>query len=220
MSKLSDLTKIPLLSRLSESERETLCDVLIERTAPKSSYIVYKDDPARSLFFILSGEVKINLVSPEGKEIVLAYLGEGEFFGELAILTGEDRSANVVATSECKLLVLSEADFKSKVLSVPGFSLAMMASLAERLTDATEKIGDLALFDVYRRVARTLKSLGEKQERDGSVVYIISERPTHQELASVVGTSREMVTRALKGLEEDGCILVEGKQIELVKLPR
>jgi len=220
MANLSEIRTIPLLAGLSDGELEKLSPLLIERSAAKGSYIVYKDEPARSIFFVLSGEVKINLVSPEGKEIVLAFLKAGEFFGELAILTGEERSANVVATTDCRLLALSENDFKANVLGIPGFALAMMASLAERLSEATIKIGDLALFDVYRRVARSLKSLGEKLETDQGIIYRIAQRPTHQELASIVGTSRGMVTRALKGLEEDGCILVEGKEIRLVKLPR
>ena len=130
MAKLDDIRQIPLLAELSSDDLGKLSELLNVRTASKGSYIVYKDEPARFIFFILSGEVKINLVSQEGKEIVLAYLKQGEFFGELAILTGEERSANVVATSDCRLLALSEADFKENVLGLSGFALAMMRSLA------------------------------------------------------------------------------------------
>ena len=210
-----------LLSELSDTELEAFSDKLSEKQAKKGSYIVYQNDTAKNLFFILSGEVKINLVSREGKEIVLSYLKEGDFFGELAILTGGERTANVVAQTATKLLMLPESKFHEMLETSPGFSLALMRSLAERLRDATTKIGDLALFDVYRRVARTLKSLGTRVESsEGQTSYVIENRPTHQELASNVGTSREMVTRALKGLEEDGCVRIDGKRLELLKMPR
>lgn len=215
----SRLREIPLLSDLDSSELEKLRSVMRDRRTPKGSYIVYADDPGPNLIFIASGKVKITLVSDEGKEIVLAHLGKGEFFGEIALLTGEDRSANVVALTDCELFHLSKEDFYQHILNNTGLALAMLKELAIRLRQASSKIGDLALFDVYRRVARTLRSIARGEEIEGETVYVIDERPTHQELASMVGTSREMVTRALKGLEEDGCITLVGKRVELRKLP-
>ncbi len=213
------LRKITILSGLDSAELVQLGSVLKERRAPKGSFIVCADDPGPSLMFISEGSVKINLVSQDGKEIVLAYLEEGDFFGEIALLTGEDRSANVIAIEDCRLFVLSAEDFKTHIMKSFGLSFAIMRELAERLRGASSKIGDLALFDVYRRVARSLKSLGTPATEGDSTVYVIDKRPTHQELASIVGTSREMVTRALKGLEEDGCIVMDGKQIIVRKLP-
>jgi CRP/FNR family cyclic AMP-dependent transcriptional regulator len=101
----------------------------------------------------------------------------------------------------------------------PGLSFALMKELALRLRAASAKIGDLALYDVYRRVARTLKSMAKPEIENDEEALVIDERPTHQELANMVGTSREMVTRALKGLEEDGCITVESKRIKVIKMP-
>ena len=216
--KQEELRDISLLSELEGPELESLRAVLREKRVPKGSFIVYADDPAPSLLFLAEGKVKITLISDEGKEIVLAQLEDGDFFGEMALLTGADRSANVIAQTDCKLFVLAERDFKEHILRSSGLALAMMRELATRLRRASEKIGDLALYDVYRRVARTLKSLS-KEELDESS-RVISERPTHQELASMVGTSREMVTRALKGLEEDGCIVIQGKRIVIHSLPR
>ena len=213
------LQQIPLLSGLSEAELGALGEVLQERRIPKGSYIVYAADPGPSMMFLAHGKAKVTLVSTEGKEIVINNLSKGDFFGEIALLTGEDRSANVVAVSNCTLYVLSETDFKQHIINNSGLSLAMMRELALRLRGAVAKIGDLALYDVYRRVARTLKSLAELKVVDEEEVLIIEERPTHQELASMVGTSREMVTRALKGLEEDGCVVIEDKRIEVRKMP-
>ena len=213
------LMRIPLLSQVPEAELQQLGTLLRERKVTKGSYIVYAQDPGPSIMFVHEGRVKINLLSDDGKEVVLANLGEGEFFGELAVLTGEERSANVVAVTDVKLLVLDAEDFNRHVLSHSGLAMAMLKELAVRLRASTAKIGDLALYDVYRRVARTLKSLGISEIKEGREVSIIADRPTHQELAAMVGTSREMVTRALKGLEEDGCIIIDGKRIEVRKLP-
>lgn len=219
MISLSELRKIPLLVELSDEELTRLATVMKERRTPKGSYIVYVEDPGPSMMFIAEGKVKINLISNDGKEVVLATLEEGDFFGEIAVLTGEDRSANVVALADCRLFVLGSDDFNRHILENSGLTRAMVKELALRLRTASTKIGDLALYDVYRRVARTLKSMGKPTMKDGKEIHIIEERPTHQELASMVGTSREMVTRALKGLEEDRCIVVEGKHIEVVKIP-
>jgi CRP/FNR family cyclic AMP-dependent transcriptional regulator len=214
-----ELKRIPLMEEVAAPELEALAAVLRERRAPKGSFIVCADDPGPSMMFIADGEVKINLLSRDGKEVVLANLGEGEFFGELALLTGEDRSANVVALTDCRLLVFNKEDFDKHLSTYTGFSRVLLRELAYRLRNASSKIGDLALYDVYRRVARTLKSIGESFLRDGKEIFIVADRPTHQELAAMVGTSREMVTRALKGLEEDKCILIDGKKIEVYKLP-
>lgn len=219
MPDVNKLRQIPLLAELEQDELTQLVEVIKERKAPKGSYIVYVDDESRNIMFIAQGEVKVSLVSDDGKEIVLAKLGQGDFFGEIALLTGEDRSANVIATEDCVLYVLQDDDFYRHVIKTGGLSLAMMRELAQRLASASSKIGDLALFDVYRRVARTLKSLAKEEERPDGNYLVIEKRPTHQELAAMVGTSREMVTRALKGLEEDNCIAIDGKRIEVYKLP-
>ncbi len=213
----NELRRIPLLSELDSEELLNLGRLLRPRSVPKGSFIVYVDDPGSSMMFIVEGSVKISLASEDGKEIILATLSQGEFFGEISLLTGDNRSANVIAAADCKLLVLYEEDFKQHLLKNFGLSYAMLRELAVRLRASSDKIGDLALYDVYRRVARTLKSLAKPSAEDGTLE--IADRPTHQELASMVGTSREMVTRALKGLEEDECIKVEGKRILVLGMP-
>ena len=213
------LRTIPLFRELEAEELSRLGSVMQERRVPKGSYIVYEGDPGPSMMFLYEGRAKVNLVSNEGKEIVLAIYDTGDFFGEISVLTGEDRSANVVALTDCRLLALNADDFRRHVSGNNGLALAVMKQLALRLRASSEKIGDLVLFDVYRRVARTLKSLARIESNESGEHLVIDERPTHQELANIVGTSREMVTRALKGLEEDGCIIIDNKRIEVVKLP-
>lgn len=96
--------------------------------------------------------------------------------------------------------MLSESEFETQLREIPGFAFAMLEALAERLRAATAKIGHLALYDVYERVAKTLITLATQGEINGQLLWVVEKRPTHQELAAMVGTSREMVTRALKGL--------------------
>ncbi|MBP9837723.1 MAG: Crp/Fnr family transcriptional regulator [Proteobacteria bacterium] len=218
---LDDIKDIPLLKALSQAELENILTLLKLKKAAKGSYIVNVNDLDRSLMFILDGKVKINLYSKEGKEIIITTFSKGDFFGELSTLTSSPRSANAIAIENCLLAVLEEVDFVEHCSKFSGLSFAMLKELAERLRLSSSKISDFALLDVYRRIARTLKSLAtsEQMNKDGQIIQIIENRPTHQDLSSMVGTSREMVTKALKGLVEDRCIKIVGKKIEFYKMP-
>lgn len=215
-----DLSKIRIFKNLSSDEFKHLLSLLKEKSYKKNAAIVAVEEPGTSMMFLLEGSVKVNLFSKEGKEIIITSLAEGDFFGEISLLTNTPRSANVVAQTTCKILVLEEAGFNEHISKFPGLSKAMLKELAHRLRLSSKKIEDLALFDVYRRLARTLRGMGTSQKTEGGKeFFIIANRPTHQELAALSGTSREMVTRALKGLEEDGCIKIIGKRLELYKMP-
>lgn len=219
MPSINQLREIPIFACLESEEVSALAQILQERRVSKNSVIMCASDPGSSIMFILKGKTRVALSSSEGKEIVLSYLNQGEFFGEIAVLTGADRSADVIALTDCEVLVLQKDDFESHIQNHSGLVLGMMTELAERLRAASAKIADLALYDVYRRISRTLNSIAENQEINGEVRLVIEQRPTHQELAAMTGTSREMVTRALKGLEEDGCISIEEKKIIIHKKP-
>lgn len=213
MSSINTLLEIPILSALSKEELTALAPLLKEKTFRKNNHIISKDEDSKSLMFLAQGKAKVTISSAEGKEVILAYLRRGEFFGELALLTGEDRSADVVALNDCLVLFLSAEDFKRHAANFQGLNFAVMKELAKRLRAATSKIADLALYDVYKRVENALESLAEKRFVNGEDRLVVNERPKHQDLASMIGTSREMVTRALKSLEDDGAIVVEGKRI-------
>jgi CRP-like cAMP-binding protein len=211
----AELRAIPLLSELGDGELEHIASACRSQKIAKGSFIVHVDDPGPSLFFLIEGEAKATLMSEQGKEIVLAYLAQGDFFGELALLTGEDRSANVVALSDSVVVSLPAEDFHRQIRENAGFAAAILRELAVRLRSATTKIGELALYDVTQRVTKTLQSMSSAEEKDGRQIWVISKRPTHQELAAVVGTSREMITRALRALEDEGLIVNEGRRIEI-----
>jgi len=216
---LQELKRLTFFHELPESELNDLARVLIRRQVKKGSYIMHTSEPGDSVMFVSEGKVRVTLSGEDGREVVLAILGPGGFFGEIALLTGRDRSADVAALTDATLFVLTRRDFENHIKRHSGFVLVLGRELALRLRAASAKIGDLVFLDVYCRVARALKSVAKEEQRAGDKVFVIDTRPTHQELAAMVGTSREMVTRALKKLEDDECIVSEGKKIFLYSLP-
>src|SRR5207253_6561150 len=150
-----------------------------------------------SLYLIASGKVKISLSGEKGREIILSVLGPGEFFGEMSLLDGEPRSASVISQTQSQFYILNRDTFDDFVRRSPQTGLKILAEMSRRLRHADEVIGNLALLDVYGRVAHTLLELSRKegvQREDG---ILIDNRPTQQEIAAMVGTSRETVSRAL-----------------------
>ncbi len=220
---LAKYSKIELLESLPEEELIALDSVLKEKKAKKGETIIHASEESDSMMFLLDGKLRVSLSSSDGKEYVLTHLSEGAFVGEIALLTGEDRSADVSAIEDSTLLVISREDFHHHTKQFTGLSQSLLRELALRLRNSSLKLGELALLDVYRRVAATLRGLSNEvsseESKSGKKYYYLEPRPTHQELSAMVGTSREMVTRALKGLEEDGHISIVGKRIELYSLP-
>lgn len=220
MIQWTDLQRITLLHGLTKPELETLADLMERREVPRGACVVRASQPGQFLMFVLEGVFKVELTDPDGRAVTLDLLECGEMFGEISLLTGEPRSANVEALEDSTVLVLSQHNFEQYVLQHRGLTLALLRELAFRLRATTAKVGDLALLDVYRRVARVLFSLSvEQPDGQGNVVRVVAERPTHRELASLAGTTREMVTRALKELEDAGHIAMDGKHITIQSLP-
>jgi len=186
------------------------------RHYPPKSAIIRQGDRADELFYIISGSVTVLLEDDKGHEIVLAYLNGGEFFGEIGLF-GEDsqRSALVRARNECEIAHISYAKLKTLTDLHPRPVTSMTAQLAKRLRNTNRKLGDLAFMDVYGRVARTLLDLSDQPDSmthpEGMQV-----RVTRQELARLVGCSREMVGKVLKEMEDHKQINVIGKNIVLI----
>jgi CRP/FNR family cyclic AMP-dependent transcriptional regulator len=212
--KLQAIKKIPLFKDLTDTNRETLISSLILREYKKGSAILQSSDSSKDIMFVADGTVDVKLVGPNGREVIVARLNTGEFFGEIALLTGSSRTADVNTVEDTMILILRASDFESLLNNIPGLSHSLLVHLANRVAAASNRIADLALYDVYYRVYRTLKSLAKKDAKSNELKIL--ERPTHKELASMVGTSREMVTRALTKLQEDGVILLDDKQVTIL----
>ncbi len=178
------------------------------------STIIYAGDRCESLFFIVKGSVTILIEDDDGREMIIAYLNSGDFFGEMGLFEKEgvekERSAWVRAKTECEVAELSYAKFRELTLQDPDILFALGSQMAERLRNTTRKVGDLAFLDVTGRVARTLLDLCKQPDAmthpDGMQI-----KNTRQEIGRIVGCSREMVGRVLKALEEQGLVHVKGK---------
>ena len=160
---------------------------------------------------VRQGRVKVVLIAPDGREVILGLLGVGEHFGELALIDDQPRSAHVVAMEDAQLLVLRREDFRRRVEANPAVAWALLQELSRRLRRADEKIGALVLLDVPGRIAHLL--LEAAVEAGGALI----EKPlTHQTIAHLIGASRETVSRALREFVAQGWIATERRRIRLV----
>lgn len=181
------------------------------RKYPAKSTIIYAGDDSDALYYIIKGTVMVIIEDDEGREMIMAYLNEGDFFGEMGLFDkSANRSAWIRAKTECEVAEISYTKFKQLAKEDADILFAVSAQIAGRLRATTRKVGDLAFLDVTGRVARTLIDLCKQPEAmthpDGMQIKI-----TRQEIGRIVGCSREMVGRVLKNLEEQGLIQVKGK---------
>lgn len=210
------MQNIPLFSVLGTDELGAIERLAVTRNYPKNSVIINEGDHTDSLYVILSGKVKIFLTDDQQKEVIVAIQRAGDYFGELALLDEAPRSASVMTMEPCTLLMITRNAFERHLATEPKIAISLMRGVAERLRATTENVKSLALMDVYGRIARTLLQLAKEEEGH----QVIDERLTHQDLANMVGASREMVSRIMKDLARGGYIKIEGKRIVIKdKLP-
>lgn len=181
------------------------------RRYPAKTTLIYAGDKSDSLYYIIKGSVTVLIEDEEGREMIVAYLNDGDFFGEMGLFDAQDdRSAWVRAKTECEIAEISYSKFLEVSVTHPAFLFALGKQMARRLRNTTRKVGDLAFLDVTGRVARTLLDLSREPDAmthpDGMQIKI-----TRQEIGRIVGCSREMVGRVLKTLEDQGLVSVKGK---------
>ena len=210
------LKRVPLFEELSESELDALSQVALLRTFPKDRVVIMAEEGGDSLFVIHDGQVKVSIVSEDGREVILSILGEGNFFGEMSLLDGHPRSANVTTTQETELLMVRRADFLRFIQKSPQTAIKLLSVLASRLRITDRKIEGLALSDVTGRITQTLLQLADEQGLATQEGVLIKDRPTHQDLANMSGTTRETVSRILKRLENQGYIIPRGRDLLIV----
>lgn len=207
------LKKIPLFSCLNDEEFAHLTRVAIKKNFPKNTVLLSEGDITNSLYVIQSGKVKTLINDENGKEIILSIFGPGDYFGEMAFIDGEPRSASIETKEQTKLWIFLRNDLKGILVEEPDIVFNLLRGLIERLRDTNRKVESLAFMDVYGRVARLL--VDSAKGVDGR--QVVEEKLTHQEIANMIGSSREMVSRILKELINGGYISVAKKQITLNK---
>lgn len=199
------LRKIPFLSQLEQKDlREVYKISRIKEYGPGES-IFTKAQSANQMFVVLSGRVKIFTNSGGKKRKTFAYLDPGDFFGEMALLDGQPRSASAEAVSYSRLLIITYPEFRKLLLNDPQLTLYLLKTVSERLRKANETVESMLFRNILGRVAQALSDLGRRGRKIRGGVEL-AEHYTQQELADVVGTTREPLTRALSTLRRVGLI--------------
>jgi len=209
------LRRIDIFADLTDREVDTILDVMRERTIPRGTIVFHQHDSGGGLYLILAGSVKITRSGRDGREVTVAVLSEGNFFGEMSLLDGQPRSASATALQSARLLVLDREHFQRYVLAQPRIVAKLMRELSKRLRAADQAIENLALGSVRDRLTHLLGHLGRRLPlKEGRGV--IERSTTHQELAEMVGSSRETVTRTLAAMEGDELIKFDRRRIVLL----
>lgn len=209
------LKKVTIFADLDDGTLGGIERLIVEKTFPRDSVIVGQEDPGDALFVVSKGKVKVVLYGSSGREIILSLFKSGDFFGEMSLLDNQPRSANVIALEDSTLLVLERRAFADHLQSQPRTALKVLSEMSRRLRRADAIIGNLALLDVFGRVARFLRDLAKNDGEAVDGMVIIRQRPTQQEIASMIGTSRETVSRALSEFQRRGFIELSGRRIAL-----
>jgi CRP-like cAMP-binding protein len=207
------LRTVPIFAELTDGDFASLGRLTARRRYPKDTVVFFENEEGDSFFMILEGRIKVTILGDDGREVILSMLGPGDFFGEMALLDNEPRSATAIAVEETELLSLHRNDFQTVLTDNRSITTALIKILTARLRRANHQISTLALLDVYGRVARVIVDMAREEGRrlrDGRIAF---RRATHQEIANRIGTTRETVTRMLKDLERQGLIHIEGKEI-------
>lgn len=209
--------KFPLFADLDDRELQAVAAVAKSRRYAKEDVVFYADESGDIFCLIREGQVKVTMISPEGKEIILKLLGPGDFFGEMALLDDEPRSATVVATEPLELVTIWRNDFLQILAENFSITRKVLAELSRRLRSASSRIESLATMDVYGRLARFFLDLARDHGKTLDSGYVAVTRPTHQAMANMIGTSRETVSRLIHDLMRQGLLISEGKTIYLKK---
>jgi CRP/FNR family cyclic AMP-dependent transcriptional regulator len=208
---LGEQTLFPVLTR---DELDYLASQGIRKRFPKNSILISEGDESDSLFILLDGKVKIYASDDYGKDVVINIQGPGEIFGEIAMIDETPRSASVMAIEPVDVAFISKARFENCLIETPQIAIKFLGILVERIRSLTDVAKNLALKDVYGRVVYTLEKLAEENEAGEKVVRI---RLTHQDIANMVGSSREMVSRIMKDLSIGEYIESRDKLIVILK---
>ncbi len=205
------LKSVPLFASFQDEQLRALVTLVTRRSAPRNSTIMAAGDLTETLYIVISGRLKVMMGDADGKEVILTIIGPGEFFGEMGLIDDSPRSASVVSIEPCELLSIAKRDFKKCLAENFEMAMAVMRGLVRRLREADRKIGSLALLDVYGRVARLLLDMAE----DVNGQKMVTKRLPKQDIAKMIGASREMVSRVMKDLQMGGFIEMRGSTIVL-----
>ncbi|MDQ2714829.1 MAG: Crp/Fnr family transcriptional regulator [Chloroflexota bacterium] len=207
--------QVSIFGDLTDEDIRDLMAVARKRTFRAGEVIFHRDDPGQVLYVIKEGKVKISLVSPDGQEISLVVFGKGEYFGEFALLDSLPRSADAIALERVECYTLQRSDFHKSIMKNPQIAIHVLGALTRRLRNTDNMVEDLIFLDVYGRVAKKLLDLADTHSKEVDDGLLIDMRLTQQELASMVGASRESVNKVLGYFTDKGYISTDKHKVTL-----
>tara|TARA_B100001778_G_scaffold169196_1_gene139074 strand:+ start:183 stop:863 length:681 start_codon:yes stop_codon:yes gene_type:complete len=213
MSTAKHLRNVPIFSDLKDNDLNIIADKMVSRSYDKGKMILLEESQGETFFIIKSGAVKVTRQSDDGREVILAILGESDFFGEMSLLDGEGRSANIVSNEHSEVLTLSRSDFLDCLETYPKIAIALLEELAIRLRKSDQHIESLSLSDSEHRIAITLIRFAQELGTIRKGVVTIKNLPFQQDIANMAGTSRETVSRTIKLLEEKNLVKKNKKDL-------
>ncbi len=206
LSNLDLIRRVPLFSLLTTDQAQSIADSVVKRRFKRGELTVEQGTKSNALFILLNGRARVLTADTRGREVILAVLQPGDYVGEMSLIDNEPHSATVRAEVQTDMLVLGRHEFSRCLPESSSLSYGILRGLVARLRNADRQIESLALLDVYGRVARTLLDMAE-EDPDG--IKIIRHKVSRQDMAKVVGASREMVSRVMKDLEERDLIITQ-----------
>ena len=216
MEKIELLQSVSIFWDLNEDELGHIADKMVAKHFENGNYIFLEDSDGEQCFFVLEGSVKVTRLSKDGREVILAMLNEGDFFGEMSLLDGESRSANVIALEKTKVLTLDRNDFIAVINDYPSIAVQLLKELARRLRKSDRQIASLSLSDAEKRIALCIIRFADEQGVIQNGKVSIPKTPIQQDIANMAGTSRETVSRALGLLEKEDIIERNGRELIII----
>ncbi|MGD8149157.1 Crp/Fnr family transcriptional regulator [Ornithinimicrobium sp. Y1694] len=212
--------KAPLFSALAEGDAERLMDSMTPHRLARGEVVFREGDPGDSLYVVLSGKVKLARTSGDGRENLLSVLGPGEMFGELSLFDPGPRLTTAYVVSNTEFISLGNEALRAYLADHPEVAMQMLAGLAHRLRRTNEGLSDLVFTDVPGRVAKALLDLSDRFGRRTDIGLLVAHDLTQEELAQLVGASRETVNKALADFAHRGWLLLGAKSVTLLDVHR
>jgi CRP-like cAMP-binding protein len=216
MDEVGLLAQVPLFYLLEPEHLRELAGKLAHRSYQRGDVIFQKGDSGTTMYVIKGGQVKVSTVSPQGAEVVLANLTDGDFFGELSLLDGSPRSATVTATATTHTLTLRRIDFLDIAHRRPELAVSMLAALSKRLRHTNVLLEDAFLLDLPARLAKRLLGLAKKEGLEAGGGPEIALTVTQRDLATATGASEESVGRILGLFQDKGLVSVGKQQVRIL----
>ncbi|OKY75717.1 MAG: transcriptional regulator [Desulfobulbaceae bacterium DB1] len=213
MKKISEyIAQIPLFKGMRGDHYDELAMIVVDQEVPRGKLLFSEGDPGNGFFVIVSGRIKIFKLSIDGKEQILHILGPGEPFAEVAVFTGSSYPANAMALEKSRLFFFPRKAFVELIGEHPSLAMNMLATLSFRLKQFTHMIEALSLKEVPGRLAAYVLLAGEKGEDDTNVELAVSKT----QLASLLGTIPETLSRILTKMNKQGILDVDGGRIRIL----